>query len=118
MTNGGELLQSFREKRGLSQAKLGRLTDFSASFISRIESGERGTTRKSVLRLAAGLRLDDERTNDLLHAFGYVSDTEGVPSSGIRSLLVTLSNAYLAAPAGKQTDTRVMLTFLTHFLEG
>jgi len=50
-------LKAFRELRGLSQAKLGRLAGIGPASVSHFETGQRVPTVESVVRLADALRV-------------------------------------------------------------
>jgi transcriptional regulator with XRE-family HTH domain len=68
----GGVLRDFRERLGVSQAKLAKLAEFDHSFISRLESGARMPTREAVDRLAAALRLEPEERDRLRNAAGFL----------------------------------------------
>lgn len=74
----GILVRALRERQGLSQVKLGRAAQRSASYISMIESGERGSTptRDTVLALADGLKATKAERDRLLMAAGMPLDRQ------------------------------------------
>jgi transcriptional regulator with XRE-family HTH domain len=66
------LLQQHRNRARISQSELARKAGVSASYINRVEKGERQPPSRSVvLRIANALDLDSEATNDILLAGGY-----------------------------------------------
>ena len=66
-------LRRFRLRTGRSQNALGRVVALDASYIHRLESGERDTpTRQVVDALARALALTPEERDTLLFAAGYV----------------------------------------------
>jgi transcriptional regulator with XRE-family HTH domain len=70
--NFGPLLRSYRERAGLSQSKLARLAGLDASFINRVESGQRGAEREPVEALVGALQLPQEDADRLLAAAGHL----------------------------------------------
>ena len=73
MSTFGMLLKMYRERAGLSQNELANRAGMSASAISRVESGERGSPRKrtQVLALAKVMDLNQEESDTLLSAAGF-----------------------------------------------
>lgn len=56
-TRFGELVRYYRERRGMSQERLGKETHFTGGYISQIESGKRGQRppRDTVISIAQAL---------------------------------------------------------------
>lgn len=72
-TSFGELLSCLRLATGVSQNALGREAGVNASYINRLERGERATpTREVVLALARALQTTPQERDHLLMAAGYV----------------------------------------------
>lgn len=65
-----DLLREYRERAGLSQVRLARLSGFDHSYLSRLERGHRAPTRAAVLRLAKALGLQPVERDRLLMAAG------------------------------------------------
>lgn len=94
--NFGAVLASIRAQRGLSLAQTGKLADVSASYINRIESGERKAPSYPIIeKLAAAL---DVEVSTLLVAAGASAETTTVKS--IRELL--FSNSVYVSDKEKQ----------------
>src|SRR6266702_2112553 len=57
----GELLREFRTSRGMKQATLARIADFSSTYISQLENGKRhvASGRKVVVSLGQALGLTE-----------------------------------------------------------
>jgi transcriptional regulator with XRE-family HTH domain len=69
----GPVLRCFRQRAGISQNALAKVAALDASYVHRLESGERGTpTRPVVDALAQALTLAPEERDQLLFAAGYV----------------------------------------------
>ncbi len=68
----GQLLKGFRERRGVSQSKLAERADFDHSYVSRLESGSRMPTRDAVDRLGMALGLTQAELDALLAAAGFL----------------------------------------------
>lgn len=72
-TSFGELLSCLRLATGVSQNALGREAGVNASYINRLERGERATpTREVVLALARALQTTPQEQDHLLMTAGYV----------------------------------------------
>lgn len=72
MTAFSTLLKEYRTNAGVSQSELGRLTDIDASYVSRIESGERLPPRREiVLKIATALGIRFDERNTLLMVAEY-----------------------------------------------
>jgi HTH-type transcriptional regulator, competence development regulator len=70
----GEMLKSFRKRAKLSQRSLADMTGIDKSYISRLESGEREVTSRSLaMQLANALVLSAEETDLWLISAGYIS---------------------------------------------
>lgn len=70
----GEMLRGFRIRTGLSQRALASKAGLDTSYISRVESGERKFTSRSVaLELATILDLSQAETDLWLNSAGYIS---------------------------------------------
>ncbi len=70
--NVGALLRSYRERAKLSQSALARLAGLDASFVNRVESGQRGAEREPVEALIRALQLPPEEADRLLAAAGHL----------------------------------------------
>lgn len=55
----GEIIRHLRERRGMSRPVLAGLVGYSADWLKRIESGERGIALPALLKIARILRVDD-----------------------------------------------------------
>jgi UTP--glucose-1-phosphate uridylyltransferase len=67
----GQLLRQAREAAGLSREALAQRVGLDASYIYRIESGNRSPSREATLTLAEALRVADAELNEWLMAAGY-----------------------------------------------
>jgi transcriptional regulator with XRE-family HTH domain len=65
-------LRSYRERAKLSQSALARQAGLDASFINRVESGQRGAEREPVEALIGALQLAPEEADRLLAAAGHL----------------------------------------------
>jgi transcriptional regulator with XRE-family HTH domain len=75
MEDFSTLLERFRIHAGLSQSELARAANISASYINRVEKGERQPpSRAVVLRIAEVLGLDSAATDTFLLAGGYAPE--------------------------------------------
>ena len=63
-------LKTWRERRGLSQADLGRLAGFSDAFISMLERGKKNGTIDTLERLAKALNVSPD---------SLLTDTDSIP---------------------------------------
>jgi len=54
----GRKLKAARDKRGLTQEELGKLSGFSVSYIYRLENGNREPRLSTIADLAKALKLD------------------------------------------------------------
>jgi transcriptional regulator with XRE-family HTH domain len=131
----GALLETYRERAGLSQRALSRRSGVNSAIISRLESGDRSPSGwEQVRALAAGLGLDESDTDALLAQAGHwpaailavgpadatllavacvlasdrVADTA---RARFRSIVEGLAEHWLAdaAPAGRAPDGRAGL---------
>lgn len=69
----GAVLRSFRQQAGRSQAGLARQVGVDASYINRLESGEREPPRRPLVEaLAAALELRRDERDRLLVAAGHL----------------------------------------------
>jgi transcriptional regulator with XRE-family HTH domain len=68
----GALLRSYRERARLSQSALARQAGLDASFVNRVESGQRGAEREPVEALIGALQLPSEEADRLLAAAGHL----------------------------------------------
>jgi len=66
------LLRRYRERASLSQSALARLAHLDASFVNRVESGQRGAEREPVEALIAALHLAPDEADRLLAAGGHL----------------------------------------------
>jgi transcriptional regulator with XRE-family HTH domain len=89
----GNMLREFRSRVGLSQRALAEKADIDTSYISRIESGERKITSRSVaLQLAKILQLSQEETDLWLISAGYISPRmQSLASAGISQLMENIT---------------------------
>ena len=72
----GTVLRRYRLHRGLSQNALAHHVGINASYINRLESGERtAPTRQVACALARALHLATEDTDQLLFSAGHVPPT-------------------------------------------
>ena len=70
--NFGGLLRRYRERAKLSQSALARLAHLDASFVNRVESGQRGAEREPVEALIAALQLPSDEADRLLATGGHL----------------------------------------------
>jgi transcriptional regulator with XRE-family HTH domain len=69
----GDTLKKLREAAGLSQNALAKAAGLNASYVNRLESGEREPPRpETVMQLAHGLGDRPEITDELLAAAGHL----------------------------------------------
>jgi transcriptional regulator with XRE-family HTH domain len=71
ITNFGEHLRVWRQRRGLSQLELAGAADISARHLSFVETGRTNPSREMVLRLISKLGVPLRERNTLLVAAGY-----------------------------------------------
>lgn len=86
------IFKSFRESKGVSQAKLARLVGCDHSYISRLESGERFPSAEMVDDFIKALQLDENEAVKLRVSSGYVGVENIIPHEesallGINKLL-------------------------------
>lgn len=87
MKDFSTLLEQYRDQAGVSQSELARSAGISASYVNRVEKGERQPPSRSiVLRIAEALDLDSEATDTLLLAGGYAPRRAALPSREHRIL--------------------------------
>lgn len=71
----GDILRAWREAAGLSQSALAKRVGVDASYVNRIESGQRGVERRDVvLGFAQALGLGPVETDRLLLAAGFLPE--------------------------------------------
>jgi transcriptional regulator with XRE-family HTH domain len=68
----GAVLKELRERAGLSQNQLAKLSGLDHSYLSRLESGQRHPSYDAVARLAKVLARDKQERERLFAAAGYV----------------------------------------------
>jgi UTP--glucose-1-phosphate uridylyltransferase len=66
-----KLLRKRREEAGLTQRELARRVNLDASYINRMETGDRQPSRETALKLADALNIDDDALGKWLVAAGY-----------------------------------------------
>lgn len=90
----GMMLQKFRIRAGFSQRALAEEAKIDTSYISRIESGERPTTSRTLaLQLAKILVLSQEEEDLWLISAGYVSPRiQSLASNSISHLIDNLDS--------------------------
>ena len=95
MTSFGNLLRDFRTRSGLSQRALAQEADIDTSYISRLESGGREFTSRSLaLKLAEIMGLEEEEIDLWLISAGYISPRMQDIASGSISRLMRELNAF------------------------
>lgn len=83
-----DLLHHFRLRAGRSQVALGHAAGVNASYINRLESGDRAAPTGAVaLALAAGLELSPEETDRLLWSAGCLPPSLAALAVGDPTLL-------------------------------
>lgn len=99
----GEKLRRYRMRAGLSQNKLAGLAGINASFINRLEAGERETASPEVVRsMARSLNLPHTITDQLLAYAGHCPNwlmKLGPEDSTVTALVTTLTNDRLSPEA-------------------
>jgi transcriptional regulator with XRE-family HTH domain len=115
MNDFGRLLTTYRKPTGISQSKLGELSDFDHSYVSRLEGGLRNPTRDAVDRFSAALMLDDEQAEALMNAAGFLTG-EQLPFRTLEAREVDrlLVHPNLPEPYGE--SVRVLLASLANQL--
>ena len=74
MSDFGNLLRGFRKRARMSQSALAEAANIDKSYVSRLESGEREVTSRSLaLTLASALGLSPSEVDLWLITAGYVS---------------------------------------------
>lgn len=95
-TTIGELLSWLRLATGVSQTALGHAAGVHASYVHRLESGERTPpTREAVLALARALQATPVERDRLLGTAGYLPlslQTLGLADSTLSALIEVLTN--------------------------
>lgn len=82
-----ELLRWYRERTGVSQARLARLVRVDHSYVSRLERGERRPSRDLILRIADALSLPAADTSALLASAGFTPSVLDPELEALASLL-------------------------------
>jgi transcriptional regulator with XRE-family HTH domain len=100
----GEKLRLWREKRGLSQLRLGLETGISTRHLSCVETGRSAPSRELILRLADHLEVPPRERNDMLLAAGYAPaslDTvlDPPPLAAVGRAIRQVLDAFGAVPA-------------------
>ncbi len=93
------VLRRFRERAGHSQSGLARLAKLDASFVNRLESGQRGAERAVAEALIAALELPPEEADQLLAAGGYLPPSlakVGIDDPTLRLVVQILSDDTLS----------------------
>jgi transcriptional regulator with XRE-family HTH domain len=106
----GSLLRGFRERAKLSQSALAREAGLDASFVNRVESGQRGADREAVEKLIRGLRLPPDEADRLLAAAGYLPAVflqVGADYPTLQRVAQILTDASLS-PAERESFRRVI----------
>lgn len=96
----GALLRRWRLRTGRSQNSLATVVGINASWVNRLESGEReGVSRQVALALARGMGLSITETDSLLFAAGHVPPSWqklGARDSTMAAVLGLLTNDALS----------------------
>jgi transcriptional regulator with XRE-family HTH domain len=112
-----DLLAGFRQRAGLSQCALGRRSGVNASYLNRLESGERRVPTPLVAAaLAQALALSPQETDRLLWSIGAVPPSLQRLDSAAPTLLAVarlLSDPRLAADA--RADLRACIETLARW---
>lgn len=115
-----DLLAHFRQRAQLSQSDLGRLADVNASYINRLESGERRVPTPAVAdALARALQLAPEETYRLLWSTGSLPPSLrrlGSADATILTVARLLSNECLSPEA--RADFRACIEPMAHHWRG
>lgn len=80
----GDLLRSFRQRRGMSQLSLATRAEISQRHLSFMESGRALPSREMVLKLAKHLDVPPRERNELLAAAGFAPIAQQRPLSDPR----------------------------------
>lgn len=76
----GKAIRAYRQEKGLSQERLGELSDIHPTWISHIESGRINPTWGNVRRIANGLSLPlhelAEKAEELERKFGLAASAQ------------------------------------------
>lgn len=67
----GEVLRRYRESQSLTRVELASIVGLNASYVHRLEMGNRRPSRKTVIAMAVALKLDASGTNKWLIAAGH-----------------------------------------------
>ena len=107
----GELLRLRRLRLGVSQNALAKLVGMNASYINRIESGEReAPSREVASALARALKLSVGETDELLFTAGHVPPTLqklGASDSTVAAVTRLLTNDHV--PPEVRADYRAVV---------
>ncbi|MBI2940839.1 MAG: helix-turn-helix domain-containing protein [Chloroflexi bacterium] len=96
-TGFGEALRARREAAGVSQSGLAKRVGLDASYVNRLESGQRGVERReTVLAMARALEVDPGETDRLLVAAGFLP--EAIHILGVDHPALALVARALTAP--------------------
>lgn len=101
MSHFGDWLKTVREERGWGQAQVADRAGTSIPTISRLETGERGPSRKLAAKIAIALGADPDHALKALMA-----DTPGVESSEITRSLTDEEWALIENYRGIKPDMR------------
>lgn len=99
----GKRIKEVRLENGLTQEKLAELSDLSASYISKIESGSKKASLKSLVKLGniLGVSIDnflsDNKNNDFLDytskLLSFIEDCNNLEKQLIFNLAITVKTS-------------------------
>lgn len=98
-----------RQQVGMAQAELSRQAGLNTSHINRLESGKRNPPKRdSLLKIAQGLGLDEERTSLLFLAAGYrAPSTYGLPDEEVVKQMANLRKKLNSVLSNAELDRSV-----------
>jgi len=112
--NFGSMLRHLREERGLSLAELGEITGVSASYINRIELGERNAPSYPIIeKLAKGL---DVSISTLMNAAGLPDSVKNKEAKTLTELIFSNNICLKEGEQGINVTTKRQLAEIIEYI--
>lgn len=115
MEGFGPLLNRYREERRVSQSEIGRRTGYDHSYVSRLLNGSRLPSREAVQKLSAALNLNEQGTERLFAAAGFLPVNGGVFANPLLRDVNALLTGELSADV--RTHAIMGLSLVKDYLE-
>lgn len=115
----GATLKTYRERRGISQAKLATAAGLDHTFVSRLESEQRIPSRDTVTKLCEQLDLGEFDTWNLMASAGFTNGhTEPPPLEDEIEKLLMLVRGALRDDHSSVADKRTLIRSIKLMLDG